>query len=107
MDFAKIKINHKIVLPKVDYYSEANKYPAPKEPEIWLIEEGNGAILMFPDRIYQWISAQNYNTLDVRSSEEKTELTQSTKSSIIDSSTLLKAIAIAQDPNLAEKLIKD
>ena len=106
MDFVKIKINHKIVLPTSDYYAEAQKHPAPKEPEIWLIEKGNGAVLMFPDRIYTWISPQNYNALEV-CAEETSELTQKPNSSIIDSATLLKAIAIAQNPTLATQLIKE
>lgn len=106
MDFVKIKINHKIVLGKTDYYSDSGKYPAPKEPEIWLIEDGNGAVLMFPDKTYNWISAPNYNYLTPEP-EEKSELTKSVNSSIIDAQTLLKAIAIAQDPTLAMNLIKD
>lgn len=106
MDFIKIKINHKIVLGKSDYYSDLGKYPAPKEPEFWLIEDGNGAVLMFPDRTYSWISAVNYNTMTPEP-EEKPELTTKSVSSIIDSSTLLKAIAIAQQPELALNLLKE
>lgn len=106
MDFVKININHKIVLGKTDYYSDSAKYPAPKEPEIWLIEDGNGAMLMFPDKTYSWISAPNYNILTVEP-EEKPELTTKPNSSIIDSSTLLKAIAIAQQPELALNLLKE
>lgn len=106
MDFVKIKINHKIVLGKTDYYSDSAKYPAPKEPEIWLIEDGNGAMLMFPDKTYGWISAVNYNLLTPEP-EEKPELTAKPNSCIIDSNTLLKALAIAQNPELAQSLIKD
>lgn len=106
MDFIKIKINHRIVLGKADYYSDSAKYPAPKEPEIWLIEDGNGGMLMFPDKTYSWISAVNYNTLTAEP-EEKTELTKAVTSSIIDAQTLLKAIAIAQDPTLAINLLKE
>lgn len=106
MDFAKIKVNHKILLPASDYYSEASKHPAPREPEFWLIENGNGAVLMFPDRIYQWISPQNFNCLEI-CPEETSNLTQQSNSSIIDSSTLLKAIAIAQQPELALNLLKE
>lgn len=106
MDFARIKINHGIILGKTDYYSDSSKYPAPKEPEIWLIEDGNGAMLMFPDKTYAWIAAHNYNSLNIEP-EEKPELTKMPNQSIIDSSTLLKAIAIAQDPALAMNLIKD
>jgi len=107
MDYVKININSKIVLPSTDYYTASNKYPAPKEPELWLIEDGNGAILMFPDRIYQWISPQNFNCFEVCAAEEKTELTAKPNQSIIDSSTLLKAIAIAQQPDLALNLLKE
>lgn len=106
MDFAKIKINHKIALPSVDYYSECLKYPAPREPELWLIENGGGAVLMFPDKVYTWISPINYNSLDIHS-EETLNLTPQSKHNIIDSSTLLRAIAIAQNPTLAIDLIKD
>lgn len=106
MDHIKIKVNHNIVLGKTDYYSDTSKYPAPKQPELWLIEDGNGAMLMFPDKTYSWISAVNYNTLVVEP-EEKLELTSQPNSSIIDSNTLLKAIAIAQNPALATQLIKD
>ena len=106
MDFAKIKVNHKIILGKNDYYSDASKYPAPKDPELWLIEDGNGAILMFPDKTYQWISPPNYNSLAIEP-DEKTELTPKVSSGIIDSSTLLKAIAIAQQPELALNLLKE
>jgi len=106
MDFAKININHRIVLPAADYYSELLKYPAPREPELWLIENGGGAVLIFPDKVYTWISPVNYNCLDTHA-EETLDLTPTPKHSIIDSSTLLKAIAIAQNPALATQLIKD
>lgn len=106
MDYVKIKVNHKIVLGKSDYYSDSSKYPAPKEPEIWLIEDGNGAMLMFPDRTYSWISPTNYNSLVIEP-DEKTELTTKPNQSIIDSSTLLKAIAISQQPELALNLLKE
>lgn len=107
MDYVKIKINPKIVLPATDYYTESSKYPAPSEPELWLIENGNGAVLMFPDRVYQWISPQNFNCFAVTPEEEKIDLTTKGNSNIIDSSTLLKAIAIAQNPALATELLKD
>ena len=107
MDYVKININTKIVLPSTDYYSASAKYPAPREPELWLIENGNGAVLMFPDKVYQWISPQNYNCFEVCAAEEKTELTQKVNSGIIDSNTLLKAIAITKDSSLALQLIKD
>lgn len=107
MDYVKININSKIILPSTDYYSEASKHPAPREPELWLIENGNGAVLMFPDRIYQWISPQNFNCLEVCPEEEKTELISKANSDIIDSNTLLKAIAITKDSSLALQLIKD
>ena len=107
MDHVKIQINHRIVLGKADYYSELNKYPAPKRPEFWLIEDGNGAVLMFPDRIYSYISPQTFNSLNIESEPEKPELTTQANSGIIDSQTLLKAIAIAQQPDLALNLLKE
>ena len=106
MDYVKININTKIVLPSTDYYSASAKYPAPREPELWLIEDGNGAMLMFPDRTYSWISPPNYNSLAIEP-DEKTELTTKPNQSIIDSSTLLKAIAIAQQPDLALNLLRE
>ena len=89
-----------------DYYSESQKYPAPREPELWLIENGNGAVLMFPDRVYAWVSPQNYNTMDVCEDMELVE-TQSVQSQAVDGNILLKAIAIAQRPELAVDLIKE
>ena len=107
MDFIKIKINHKIVLDQASYFNDINKYPAPREPEVWLISEANGAIVMFPDRTYVYISAQTFNGLDIEPEPEKPELTRQANSGIIDSQTLLKAIAIAQQPELALNLLKE
>jgi hypothetical protein len=101
----KLSVNEKILLPSTDYYNETLKLPAPKVPEIWRVQDG-AAVLMFPDRLYMWITPLNFNSFEVLESE-KTELTSQPNSSIIDSSTLLKAIAIAQNPNLAQSLIKD
>ena len=105
MKTLKISVNEKVLLPSADYYNEALKLPAPKVPEFWKVE-GGAAVLMFPDRLYMWISPLNFNSFEI-SESEKTELTPQANSSIIDSNTLLKAIAIAQNPNLAQSLIKD
>jgi len=107
MGHVKIKINDRIVLGKTDYYSDLNKYPAPREPEFWLIEDGNGAVIMFPDKIYNYISPQTFNSLNIESEPEKPELTTQANSGILDSQTLLKAIAIAQQPELALNLLKE
>jgi hypothetical protein len=102
MTTIRININPKIKLPAADYYAESMKHPAPREPEIWQVE-GGGAVLMFPDRIYQWISPVNYNSLNIVEDAQATAVS----SSVIDSATLLKAIAIAQNPTLATQLIKE
>lgn len=107
MDFVKVNINPKIVLGKTDYYSDANKYPAPRHPEFWLIEDNFGALLMFPDKTYTYIGAMTFNGLNIETEQEKPELTAKPVSGIIDSSTLLKAIAIAQQPDLALNLLKE
>lgn len=105
MKTLKLSVNEKILLPSTDYYNEALKQPAPKVPEIWKIQDGS-ALLMFPDRLYMWITAPNFNSFETLELE-KPELTQQSNSSIIDGNVLLKAIAIAQNPNLAQSLIKE
>ena len=105
MKTVKIPVNEKILLPSGDYYTEAGKHPAPQVPELWKIQDG-GAVLMFPDRITVWISPLNFNSFEL-AEPEKPELTHKPNSGIIDSSTLLKAIAIAQNPALATELLKD
>lgn len=105
MKTVKIPVNEKILLPSGDYYTEAGKHPAPQVPELWMIQDGS-AILMFPDRISLWISSLNVNSFEL-AEPEKAELTPQPNSSIIDGNTLLKAIAIAQNPNLAQSLIKE
>ena len=107
MKTIKIPFNEKILLPSSDYYSEALKHPAPKHPEIWRVD-GGSAVLMFPDRVYMWITPVNLNSFETEdTADTKTQLTQQSNSAIIDGNVLLKAIAIAQNPTLATQLIKE
>jgi len=105
MAHVKVKINPTIKISASDYYGEVTKYPAPSEPEFWVIDGNNGAMMVFPDKTYTWISALTFNALKVVEDTEA-EIVQPSPPSF-DGNTLLKAIAIAQKPELAVALIKD
>lgn len=91
-----------------DYYQDISNGPLLiQEPEVWLLSDGN-AVLVFPDRITCYIGTATFKYVTVLEEvTEKSDLITQPNSSIIDSNTLLKAIAIAQNPNLAQSLIKD
>lgn len=104
MEHVKFKVR-RVKTNSSDYYNKVSSGPAPKVPELWLFEDESGAAIVFPDRITCYVGSTNLDSLEILEDEPKAE--QITKSVGIDSTTLLKAIAIAQDPTLAMNLIKD
>ena len=104
MSYVKFNIKEKN-LNSSDYYNAVSSGPQVQNPEVWKLTDGTYVIVM-PDRITYYFGASSAHYLEVVD-EEKTELTNQPNSSIIDSNTLLKAIAIAQNPNLAQNLIKE
>lgn len=104
MEYIKIKVRH-VDYNSGDYYVKVSAAPAPKQPELWIFNDGTGGAIIFPDRITAYIGTTNLDSIEIL--EEAPKVEQATKSQTVDSNTLLKAIAIAQDPTLALNLIKD
>lgn len=102
MQYAKFKIKP-TDLKTSDYSTRVMNGPQVQEPEIWLLADTEGAVIVFPNRMYMWISSDTTKyILTEYKPEEQKSVTQS-----IDSDTLLKAIAIAQKPELVVTLLKD
>lgn len=102
MQYAKFKIKQ-TDLSTSDYSTKIMSGPQVQEPEIWILKNFDGAVVVFPNRMYMWVSS---DTVQYILTEYKTEETKQTTQGI-DSNTLLKAIAIVQDPTLAVQLIKE
>ena len=104
MSYVKFNIKEKN-LTSGDYYNAVSSGTQVQEPEVWKLTDGTYVIVM-PDRITYYFGTSSAHYLDIVT-EEKVELTQKANQSIIDSDTLLKAIAISKDPKLAAILLKD
>lgn len=106
MKYVKFKcreVNHSTS----DYYQAISNGPKPQEPEVWILSDGN-AVIVFPDMITCYMGSPTFKYVTVlEESDEKANLTSQANSGIIDGNVLLKAIAIAQNPNLAQNLIKE
>ena len=90
-----------------DYYQAISNGPKPQEPEVWILNDGN-AVIVFPDMITCYMGSPTFKYVTVlEEADEKANLTTQSNSGIIDGNVLLKAIAIAQNPNLAQSLIKE
>lgn len=102
MKYVKFKVKQ-TDLSTSDYSARIMSGPQVQEPEIWILANNDGAVIVFPDRMYMWVGANTVQYL--AGADEQVEQKPVTEG--INSNTLLKAIAIAQRPDLAISLIKD
>jgi len=102
MEYIKFKVKHTDITTK-DYSNRITTGPQVQDPELWILAENSGAVLVFPDRMYCWVGNNTLQYLtEIKGSNDPVPVSQG-----IDGNILLKAIAIAQDPTLAMQLIKE
>ncbi len=107
MQYVKLPIKQKS-LNSTEYYNAVSSGPQVQEPELWELKD-DSMVLVMPDRMSYLFTGTNKHYFDVLDSKDdaKAEIVYKPQSQGIDSATLLKAIAIAQDPTLALNLIKE
>lgn len=76
-----------------------------KEPTIFKLSDGSGAIKFDTFNSY-WLNAQVFNNMFVNAEEEAPKSQQPDPGSVTEA-TLLKAIAISHQPELALRLVKE